>query len=382
MTILSGLRRAVRRAHRAADGSSMTEFALMAPILSVIVLWTIYFWEMQHAKIKAAEAARFVAWERASRPSNQNGQIGQDAINRFKDLESHNKGVNQAQGWWNKLTIVKSTVSTAPAPISSTSSSQATQQGGVSGIMGQATALVGNGVQSILNYFGFNANNGAASADIQFKMENRVIPEKLGPWDLGFASAGLDRTFKESYYLYVDTWRAWNWGNNPNNTYPLVQTNVYNKVKGVAYLGLMNGPGAGVLNTIGEFLSWFELDFPLSSSYIRDSVLIRAVPQAGRYPGNLSDNRTVPGDKLKAWYWKNENQPCFNSCEPQAIWYKRGERNHGQLDERDNWPMRAYNCRGKFFQGAIKNDKLEVEYCKSASLGRQHFRLARDACVQ
>jgi hypothetical protein len=359
MTILTTIRRLPRRLHVGLEGSSMTEFALMAPFLSVIVLWTIYFWEMSHAKIKAAEAARFVAWERASRPAGQNSQIGQDAIDRFKDLESHNKGVAQSDGW-----------------------SQATQQGGIGGIMGQATALVGNAVQSVLSYFGFDTSKGAARADIEFKMQNKVIPEKLGPWELGFANGGLDLTFKESYYLYVDTWRAWKWGNNPSNTYSLVQNNVYDKVKGVAYLGLMNGAGAGVLNTIGEFLSWFNLDFPLSTSYIRDSVLIKKVTEPGRFPGYLSDNRTTPGDKLKAWYWKNENQYCMNSCEPQSIWYKRGERNHTGLDNQDNWPMRAYNCRGKFFQGAIKNDKLEVEYCKSVSLGKQHFNMGSNACVQ
>jgi hypothetical protein len=381
-TLLETLRSAARRLLRVETGSSMTEFALMAPILSAIVLWLIYFWEVQKVRIKAAEAARYLAFERTVRPNLQ--AIGQEARERFQNLDSSDRGVAMPAGYLNRVTITKVTAREVQAPMSSASLSQAGSGQGLGGLLSQATSLMGNAVGAIIGTLGFNFDRGGAQGEVEFSVENRIVPQRIAYYLPQTSALSLDLTFKDTYFTYFDTWRAWNYGDSPanyNNAYATVQSNTTNRVKKIAYWGLANGAGvSGVLNDIGTVLDTLGLDFPLSTNYIRDSVLmLPATTNSPRSYGLRGGARTVPGDRMLGAYWKNDSNGCVGGyCEPSAIRQKRGFISRG--DYGDNWAMRARNCRGQFFQGAAKSDKPESYYAKSASNGQSYFNYGTHAC--
>lgn len=363
------------RSRRAERGGAMVEFAIMAPVIIVLILWSNYFLEVQLARIKGAEVARYVGFERTVRKDV--GAIANEAKTRYQDLNGATKTGTAAKGFTNTFTLTV-TAQNAAAPISGSLSS-AGSQGGLGGLMGTITNLVGDSVEAIIGLLGFKVNQGAVQTNVEFKVKNRILPARIASYVTGGDGSKLDLTFKDSFFVYHDTWKAWDNGLNPLNSYGPVEDKTYERVKKIAYLGLADAPGvSGVLSAIGNVLDVLGLDFPFSNEYVRDMVYIKQVGANGRYPQAGRPTRTVPGDKLQAYYWRNDWSGCFNSCEPSAVKNKRGTRNNGSYD--DNWPMRAYNCRGKFFQGATKSDKPESEYSQSASVGRLHFKVAADAC--
>ncbi|WNG19467.1 TadE family protein [Cystobacter fuscus] len=375
--------RARRRARRLAArrGSSTVEFAIMAPILVVLVLWSNYFWEVLRVRIKAAEAARFIAFERTVRKDL--GQITAEAQSRYQDLNGSDKGVALGAGFRNKLTLSFS-ASDKPAPIGG-SLSEAGSSAGVGGMLGMVTSLVGDSVETIVNKLGFDASKGAVQSTVRIQLENRIIPERIGQYVTGFSDNKLDLGFTESFYLYHDTWRAWQPGDNPKNNKGIVESRVRERVRKVAYLGLLDSAAGSGLSAIGSVLSLFGLEYPFDNDFIDKAVLVRGVKEDGYYPApspaGTRPTRTMPGDVLQAAYWQSDDKACFNNCEPDVIKVKRGIKNSTNGREA-NWPMRAYECRGDFFQGAIKSDQPESVYSQVGNLSdsQSYFNYGAKAC--
>ncbi|MGI5862755.1 MAG: pilus assembly protein [Myxococcales bacterium] len=355
----------------------------MAPILSAIVLWLIYFWEVQKVRIKAAEAARYLAFERTVRPNLQ--AISQEAQERFQNLDSSDRGVELPAGYLNRVTIAKATVREVPAPMSSASLSQAGSGQGLGDLLSKATSLLGNSVGGIIGTLGFRFERGGSQGEVEFHVENRIIPQRIAYYLPQTSALTLDLTFRDTYFTYFDTWRAWNYGDSPanyNTAYSTVQRNTANRVRRIAYWGLSDASGvSGVVNAVESVLDLLGLDFPLGSDYITDSVVMLPATQASpRTWGLAGGARTVPGDVMLGAYWKNDSQACLNTCEPDVIKRKRGFLTNGGYE--DNWPMRAYNCRGQFFQGAKKSDKPEFYYSQSRSEGKTYFNYGSKACAE
>lgn len=370
-----------RRSRWARRGASTVEFAIMTPVLIALILWCNYFWEVQVARIKAAEAARYVAFERTVRKDI--GAIQSEAQQRYRDLNGADKTGTTPRGFNNQVTVTQITGQNAAAPLASPKSlSETGSQGGLGGMIGAITNLVGNTVESIIGLFGFKTDQGAVQANVEIKVKNRIIPARILNYMSGPGGTKLDLVFRDSYFVYHDTWRAWDNGLNHTNSYKPVEDKTFERVKKVAYLGLADAPGvSGVLNAIGKVLDVLGLDFPFSTDYIREMVYIKKVGETGRFPQAGRPTQTVPGGRLQAYYWRSDWSGCFNSCESQEIKYKRGTQSSGGWD--DNFPMRSYNCRGPFFQGAIKSDLPESEYSQSAALGRTYFKVDNSsACSQ
>lgn len=365
---------------RARRGSSTVEFAIMAPLLVVIVLWSNYFWEVLRVRIKAAEAARFVAFERTVRKDL--GQITSEAQSRYQDLNGSDKGVALGSGFRNKLTLSIS-ASNVPAPISGPLS-EAASRGGVMGFFGIIASLVGSTTEGIIGELGFDLSQGAVQSTVNVQMENRIIPEHIGQYVTGFSDKKLDVNFKESFFLYHDTWRAWEPGDRPNPSADPVQRHVSDRVGRIAYMGLLNSAAGSILSAIGTVLSLFQLEYPFDSDFIGKAVLVKGVKDNGYYPAPSPagdrPTRTMPGDVLQAAYWTNDDKACFNNCEPNVIKTKRGLNAGGGRDA--NWPMRAYNCRGPFFQGAVKSDEPESKYSQmnGSNEAKSYFTYGGKAC--
>ncbi len=360
-----------RAGRRAARGAATVELALLAPLLVVLILWANYFWEVQRARLKMVELARFVAFERTVRQDLS--AVTAEAQTRYQDLDGSTKTGTLGTAYRNGLTL-NVQAQNADAPLESVGMSGLGSQSGVGGIAGAAVSALGGSPEQLARDMGFDPSVGAVQTDVQARVINHIIPREVALYTTGFDGDQLDLHFEEHFYLYHDTWRSWGPGENPADTYPRVEQLTHDRMSNIVYAGV----SGGAMNSIASVLSVLGLDFPFSDDYIRKSVVIRAVTDAGNYSA-VQPTRTVPGDVLQAAYWRNDTNYCFGNCEPSAIKTKRGLSNSGGRD--DNWPMRAYRCRGNFFQGAAISNEPESIYTKSTSAAAAYFHYNSDACT-
>lgn len=97
-------KRKVVKRKRFRRGQSLTEFAIMIPII-VLVLWmAIYYWEVIQVRLKLQEAARFATWEFTAYPLHDydegtgsrfdevEGEITDLTMRLYEDLDSSDEG--------------------------------------------------------------------------------------------------------------------------------------------------------------------------------------------------------------------------------------------------------------------------------------------------
>lgn len=330
---------------RAPRGGATVELAILAPILVVLVLWANYFWEVQRARIKGAELARYVAFERTVKTDA--AAIAAEAQERYKDLDGATPTGELGTAYRNRLTLTVQAQDVS-APL-------------------HATAFLADLAASRMD---LNPDTGAVETTIQMTVQNGIIPDQIAFFNTAPDSALLNLDMREGFHLVHDTWRAWKRGDDPNNSYLPVENNIHEKTSGIVYLGL---GGNGAMDAIGTVLSVLGLDFPFTSNYIRSSVMVRAVPARGNFYGEVPmETRTVPGDILRARYYNSDDNFCTGGgCEPDLVRQKRGVINRG--DRGDNWPMRSYNCRGQYFQGATQSRAPESLYSQQTFAGRGSY---------
>ncbi|AKQ69288.1 Pilus biogenesis protein, TadE family [Myxococcus hansupus] len=377
-----------RGSFRARRGAATVEFALLAPLLIVLVLWSNYFWDIQRVRLKGAELARYVAFERTVRTDVD--RIAADAQARYKDLDGSTKTGDLHPSFEGRFTV-SVTARNADAPLTSRSMSGQNTGGGLMAAANTAMSALGGTAAAVARQMGLEARVGAVQTDIELTLRNAFIPETIAMYTTGFGDDPLDLRMTERFYLFHDTWRAWEPGDVPADNdaaYNRVEQRTYDRVRRIAYAGVSANSG-GALDSIGDVLGVLGLDFPFSNSYLRDSVWIRPVTEHPKRPSKdrywaTGSVRTVPGDALQAVYWENDTKWCFNDCEPDAVKKKRGFSQDG--GNGDNWPMRAHNCRGPFFQGATGSLRPESIYSDQYifSIKRQdyHNYEGSDACVQ
>ncbi|MCE9673056.1 pilus assembly protein [Myxococcus stipitatus] len=378
-----------RSSQRTSRGTATTEFAILVPVLLVLVAWSNYFWEVQHVRLKAAELARFVSFERTVRTDL--GAIATEAKERYQDLDGSTKTgelPTAMVGFQNRLTLTVN-AQEVDAALLEESMEERGGVGGAGGLIGKVLGALGSTAGKVAERMGLDPSRGAVQTEVEVRIENGIIPPQIAFLTTGFDDDRLDLRFTEKHFMFYDTWRAWNPGDHPDNSYPRVQQLTHDRVRRIVYAGIVSD-GGGVLNAIGTVLSVLGLDFPLTTSYIRDSVLIRHVKDdskapfaRGYYPTKMPNNsdrptRTVPGDVLQAAYWNSDDEACFGDCEPDKIKLKRGLDSDNSYD--DNWPMRAYNCRGPFFQGATRSEEPESIYSKSERKGGGYHEYGDNAC--
>lgn len=108
------VRALLRRGRRA--GQALVEFAIVAPLMVTLLLFSIYFYEINHVRLKVQEMARFAAWEATGYPLHdykerrQSGYfnraktaIAADALARFSNLKSTDRrsGTRYLAVGWN-----------------------------------------------------------------------------------------------------------------------------------------------------------------------------------------------------------------------------------------------------------------------------------------
>lgn len=364
--------RTSRRRHP--RGNATVEFAIIAPLMVALMLWSNYFYEVLYARIKTAEMARFIGFERTVRKDMAG--ILAEAKSRYQDLDGSTKGQALPKNYRNLLTV-DGTVSLADAPFGGDMGKTASDAGGgISAALQKVASVVGNVVGKLAGFLGFKTTEGAVRADVTFSLQNRVVPKTIASLVVSSGNA-LNLTLKDSFFMYHDTWRAWEPGDQPGDPgYGTVQSRTQQRVRKVAYLGLTQ-LASGALSSIGKVLSVIGLEWPFDDGYIDSAVYIRKPEDPGRY-GDVFGTRTVPGDKLLAPVWKSE-QSAVRAWDVGTLREKSGETSNGGYD--DNWPLRAYNCRGDFFQGQ-KQSKLPEVYLPQMNNVSEYFHFNPHACTQ
>jgi hypothetical protein len=348
----------------AETGSSVTEFALMVPILVAILMWLIYFWEMQQARIKAAEAARFLAFEGVV--DRDAAAAAREARERWMDLDGSTRNVAQGAGYWNRLTIEEATLTEVPSPLSSASLDDAGRRAGIGGLLGEATKVLGSALNPVVRKLGFDPSRGGGSRGrVAFRMENRILPRRINEYMVAQNLGTLDLVFRDQFEVFSDTWRAWKSGDVPsaNPQDPTVWDNVHARTKNLAYLGISTPDEVG--NIIRATL---QLDWPFDNSYKRAMVKIGGPGVPGNYSAGGAQTWLMPGQKVTACYWTGND-----SCSSGPVSSVRTTR---------NFHMRAYNCRGKFFGGTTKSGMTEWEYSVDANKGGRLFNISNSACTR
>ncbi|WP_205525428.1 pilus assembly protein [Pyxidicoccus trucidator] len=335
-------------------------------MLLVLVLWANYFWEVQRAQLKATELARFVAFERTVRPDVD--AIAAEAHERYKDLDGSTKTGALGMGYRNRLSVSVKAQDTA-APLTHTSLTASGAVAGISSMAGTALRTLGETPDDVARKMGLDTRRGAVEVEVQLVVENGIIPYFIALYTTGFMGQELNLKFTERFLLFHDTWRAWEYRDHPGDTLRRVEQHTHARITHgssggpIVYAGVGSGPAGGGQRAIDGVLTTLRLDTPFSATYIRDSVLIKNVPDEGKFEA-ATGTRTAPGDILQAAYWVNDEDWCFGTCEPRTIQHKRGLINGAGRG--DNWPMRAYNCRGPYFQGATKSEAPEALYSESS----------------
>ncbi|NOK19260.1 TadE family protein [Corallococcus carmarthensis] len=350
-------------------GSATVELALLAPLFVALLLWVNYFWEVQRARLKAAELARFVAFERIAR-SDLTGIVG-DAQRRYQDLDGATKDGELGSGYRNGLAL-QASMQDVEAPLKRMNLGDIASMAGASGSVGGALAALGSTPEQMARRMGLDTRSGAVEVDVEVRMENHIIPRRIALYTTGFSDSRLDLVFREHFYLQHDTWKAWRPGDAPHQSYERVEQLTRDRVRPIVYAGAAN---SGILNAISNALRVLQLDSPFDAGYIRDSIRLRPVEEPG--VPTVTATRMTPGDVLEAAYWLDDTDWCLGSCEPQEIQMKRGL--ISASDDRANWPMRAYRCRGPYFQGARETGLPEAEYVKTGD--SKYFLDATDACT-
>lgn len=210
----------MRRRHSRSRGQAVTEFALVLPVMIVILLYSMYFTELVRAKLKLQEASRYVAWEmtsytlddyattnhnRAFSVAQQAGIL--DAVDRYKDLESiDNKSPGDfVVGYSN----VKTTIKQLDAPIITDPIAAIT---GGNGFVDNLLTILNGSVNGAYNHFGFNTK-GKVQVEMSMQLDNRLLPQHFLDENGGFFKADVwggrnlqNVTLKNKFTLLASGW--------------------------------------------------------------------------------------------------------------------------------------------------------------------------------
>jgi hypothetical protein len=214
------------RSRRHERGAAMIEFAIVAPIFVMMLMYSMYFTELIRTRLKAQEIARYVTWQMSSfdlsvyGQSNGQAQAFDDAMKeikeeselRYKDLDSIEDLGPSAAGMFAyenlEVKIVNQDVEFIDTNI--------LEQFNVPGndLLGSITGAVGGGVNWILNQWGFD-KKGRVQIEVSVDLSQKLFSKNLQMRSekKGFAEVdawgGRDlttKTFKNSITMTVDDW--------------------------------------------------------------------------------------------------------------------------------------------------------------------------------
>jgi hypothetical protein len=204
-------------------GQAITEFALVVPVMIVIILYSLYFTELVRANLKMQEASRFLAWEMTSYALDDYGAQSPnntqafttardlaitDALKRYKDLDSIDD--RSPGGLVVGYSNVTAKIENLDAPLFSKSLPGGLSNSFVNGVLG----LLNGGMSAVFNQFKFNTK-GKMQVEFTMQLDNRLLPHHfLDEQGKGFFKADVwggrnlqSVTLKNRFSLLADGWQ-------------------------------------------------------------------------------------------------------------------------------------------------------------------------------
>jgi hypothetical protein len=204
-------------------GAATVEFALVVPVLVMILLFSMYLTELVRAKLKMQEFARYTVWEMTSYTlsdfatgnndqafTDANTEMLEEATERYKDMDSVEPNAPKGN-FVARYTEVKAEVKNKEVPLIETGLVLGNDgEGYASDIAG----AVNGGANAVLGFWKFNTK-GWLQADVDMKFNNALIPTSYLDRDRpgGFFKVdpfgGKDLrslALKSRFSMYADPW--------------------------------------------------------------------------------------------------------------------------------------------------------------------------------
>jgi hypothetical protein len=261
----------MRRLHDAQDGSSLTEFAIVAPLFIMLVMWSQFFTDFGIFKLKVQEAARYGLWEMtAQRPM---AQVRTEITDRFKDLASP-EGINNAQptdalSFTSGIAVaIDSFTDNEQAPFTNQKASTSGSGGLAGSILSKIMSILGEAVNKVAQLYGLELE-GRSRISLTFTGNVKLfpVPDVTGG-QLGNQLATVTAKVV-SPRLVVNTWKAWpgkyakaskSLETSPYDTYAskgadsAPEREVAKRLDSIAYFGATMGQITQILDKVLQFL--------------------------------------------------------------------------------------------------------------------------------
>jgi hypothetical protein len=293
----------IRWFHRskAEDGAAMVEFAITAPLLVMLLLYSIFFADFTFVKLKSLELARFVAWEKTVHRTD--GEIRVDAEERFRNLRSSDR-VDAAPNFLLGVALAEENpieVEVAEVPVNLTGvvpdMDEDSFASGIMGTVGSVLEGLDDGLEAALGWFRFNTD-GAVEATVRIRVVNNIVPDMLLHNIQTLNPEFQDPfVFESRHALVYDTWKAWphpssplggqftNRNADPMDTYRIAERMTAEQVKQIAFVRLAS---VGAIDTVQGFLDRLNLPPPLDTRAAIDGGPITMLPGEMTTPASYS----------------------------------------------------------------------------------------------
>ena len=357
-------------------GTAILEFALVAPILIALILYSLFFGELLRARLRLQEVARYAAWETDSHPLSDYGTARpgpaferaksateRDAETRYASLDSLESAHGDFLGRFEdvRVQISQSEISWVDVP-------GLVVRGATGGLLPAAIFRpLAAGTGSVLRDWGFNTQ-GRLRVEVSATVRNRLLPARLldqtgaGLFHVDFfGGRDLSRLVIHSRLsLIADGWAQ------PDGTDSVIKdfragqhrdgahvSGLHRQVRRMGFLGIRGALEVAVLSSLGPLR--FALPSPLGTYVVshnygsdppgeqRRACNTPAYPQSARGGlNNLAKSSVVDGDHLK----------CFDTAP-----FRDQAGYHGSLY------VQLFLSRGPWFMGC-KHAMAEGEGCE------------------
>jgi hypothetical protein len=217
------MRAPAQRRQHVRRGSATTEFALIVPVMVMILLFSMYLTELLRAKLKLQELSRYVVWEMTSYTlsdfanarhdeafADAQREMMAEALERYRNLDSVEPNT-PAGNLFARYVQVEGAVENKEIPFIP---GESFLPGSDEGFAGEVLGAVNGGANQLLGLWGFNGK-GWVEAEVGMRFENVILPERYldSGGSGGFfttdtfggrnlASLGL----KSRFSMYADPW--------------------------------------------------------------------------------------------------------------------------------------------------------------------------------
>ncbi|MBX7098617.1 MAG: pilus assembly protein [Myxococcaceae bacterium] len=285
-----------RPAPRAPRGAAITELALLAPVLVVILLWSMYLAELARVQLKVQEATRYMAWEMTAYTLDDYGQANhdhafqlahdqavQEATDRYKDLDSIEDTTtgNMFMGWGGFTTeVVNEDIPAFETGIPGLGSAS------LPGPFQKALSALNDSSRFFYKRFGFNTK-GQVTVSTTLRTDNRILPQHfLDEGGTGFFGSDVyggrslnNRPVNNRYTLVASGWDLTDGTNSRARAFGLgapraglnflgSPTGLYSQVRRMMHLGLTADlADFGPVGNVASFIA-NVIPMPLQSAYV------------------------------------------------------------------------------------------------------------------